>query len=90
MASIFGHSVVAYTVAKVVDSKSSKLLVFLSFGSSVLPDLGVLGFFFGIDYLHPFGHRGFTHSILLTFLFGKSRPLIFVVVLFSSTISHGI
>ncbi|TXE17626.1 metal-dependent hydrolase [Psychroserpens burtonensis] len=98
MASIFGHSLVAYTVAKVVDSKSSKLLVFLAIGSSVLPDLDVLGFLFGIDYLHPLGHRGFTHSILfallwtglLTFLFGKSRPFIFTVVLFLSTISHGV
>jgi inner membrane protein len=98
MASIFGHGLVAYTTAKIVDTKSSKLLVFLAIGSSILPDLDVLGFSFGIDYLHPFGHRGFTHSILfallwsglLTFLFSKSRKLIFAIVLFLSTVSHGI
>jgi inner membrane protein len=98
MASIFGHGLVAYTTAKVVDSKSSKLLVFLAIGSSILPDLDVLGFSIGIDYLHPLGHRGVTHSVLfallwsgsLAFLFGKSRKLIFAAVLFLSTVSHGI
>ena len=98
MASVFGHGLVAYTVAKVSDSKSSKLLVFLAIISSILPDIDVIGFSFGIDYLHPLGHRGFTHSIvfallwsvLLTFFFGKSRQLVFAIVLFLSTVSHGL
>lgn len=98
MASIFGHGLVAFTTAKVIDSKTSKLLLFLAIGSSILPDLDVLAFKFGIDYLHPLGHRGFTHSILfaliwsgvLSFFFGKTRKLIFMIVLFLSTISHGI
>ena len=98
MASIFGHGLVAYTTAKVIDAKSSKLLVFLAIGSSIIPDLDVIGFSIGIDYLHPLGHRGFTHSILfallwsglLTFFFGKSRKLIFAIVLFLSTVSHGV
>jgi len=98
MASVFGHGLVAYTVTKVADSKSSKLLVFLAIVSSILPDLDVIGFSFGIEYLHPLGHRGFTHSILfallwsglLAFFFGKSRQLVFAVVLFLSTVSHGV
>lgn len=98
MASIFGHGLVAYTVAKVADSQSNRLLVFLAIGSSILPDLDVIGFSFGIEYLHPLGHRGFTHSILfaaawsgsLAFFFGKSRKLIFASVLFLSTVSHGV
>jgi inner membrane protein len=98
MASIFGHGLVAYTVAKVTDAKTSELLVFLAILSSILPDIDVIGFSIGIDYLHPLGHRGFTHSILfallwsalLTFFFGKSKKLIFAIVLFISTISHGI
>ncbi|WP_040281210.1 metal-dependent hydrolase [Psychroserpens damuponensis] len=98
MASIFSHGLVAYTLTKVVDAKSSKLLVFLAIGSSMLPDLDVIGFALGIDYLDPFGHRGFSHSIvfaviwttLLTFFFGNSRKLVVAVVLFLSTISHGI
>lgn len=98
MASIFGHGFVAYTVAKVIDSKSNKLLLFLAIGSAILPDLDVLAFKLGIAYEHPFGHRGFTHSILFAVLwslllalaFGKSRKLIFTIILFSSTISHGL
>lgn len=98
MASIFGHGLVAYTTSKLIDSSSNKLLLFLAIGSAIIPDFDVLAFKFGIDYSHPFGHRGFTHSILfavlwsvlLSFLFGKNRKLIFVAVLFLSTISHGI
>lgn len=98
MASIFGHGLVAYTTSKVMDSKSSKLLVFLAICSAILPDIDVLSFKFGIDYLHPFGHRGFTHSIafaliwsgLLSLFFGKTRKLLFFIVLFLSTISHGL
>ncbi|MCD2260712.1 metal-dependent hydrolase [Psychroserpens luteolus] len=98
MASVFGHGLVAYTTAKVLDSKSNTLLVFLAIGSAILPDLDVLSFRFGIDYMHPLGHRGFTHSIvfaltwsvLLAVIFGKTRKLIFAIVIFLSTISHGI
>ena len=98
MASIVGHGLVAYTTSKLIDSKESELLLFLAIGSAILPDLDVLAFKFGISYSHPFGHRGFTHSILfavlwsalLSFIFGKSRKLIFAIVLFLSTVSHGI
>ncbi|WP_299125076.1 metal-dependent hydrolase [uncultured Winogradskyella sp.] len=98
MASLFGHGLVAFTTSKVIDSKSNKLLLFLAIGSAILPDLDVLTFKFGISYSHPFGHRGFTHSILfavlwsmlLTFIFGKTRKLIFAIILFLSTLSHGI
>nr|WP_321235866.1 metal-dependent hydrolase [uncultured Psychroserpens sp.] len=98
MASIFGHGLVAYTTAKVIDFKSSKLLVFLAIGSAILPDLDVLAFNFGINYVHPLGHRGFTHSILfaviwsglLSFFFGKTKKRMFMMVLFLSTLSHGL
>jgi len=98
MASIFGHGLVAYTTAKVIDSKSNTLLIFLAIASAIVPDIDVLAFKFGIDYLHPLGHRGFTHSIVfaliwsasLAFFFGKTRKLIFALVLFLSAVSHGI
>lgn len=98
MASIFGHGFVAYTTAKLIDTKVSKSLVWLAIGAAILPDLDVLAFKFGIPYLHPLGHRGFTHSILfavlwsvlLAFIFGKTRKQVFFVVLFLSTISHGL
>lgn len=98
MASIFSHGLVAYTTSKLIDSKTNKLLLFLAIGSAILPDIDVLAFKFGIAYSHPLGHRGFTHSILfavmwaglLALIFGKGRKLIFAIVLFLSTISHGI
>ncbi|MCK8480846.1 metal-dependent hydrolase [Psychroserpens algicola] len=98
MASIFGHGLVAYTTAKVIDSNTSKLVVFLAIGSAILPDIDVLAFRFGIDYIHPFGHRGFTHSIvfalvwsgLLSMIFGKKRKLVVMTILFLSTLSHGL
>jgi inner membrane protein len=31
--------------------------------ATILPDLDVISFPLGIPYAHPFGHRGFTHSI---------------------------
>lgn len=30
---------------------------------TILPDVHVLGFHFGIPYGSPYGHRGFTHSV---------------------------
>jgi inner membrane protein len=98
MASIFGHGLVAYTTSRVIDSKSNRLLLLLAIGSAILPDIDVLAFKLGVNYGHPLGHRGFTHSILfavlwsvlLSFLYGKERKLIFVIVLLLSTLSHGL
>ena len=98
MATIFGHGLVAYTATKIVDSKSNKLLLFLAVVSAMLPDIDVIGFNFGINYSHPLGHRGFTHSIMFAVLwacivalvFGKKRKLIFWLVIFLSTLSHGV
>jgi inner membrane protein len=98
MASIFGHGLVAYTTAKIIDYKVDKWLLFLAMGSAILPDLDVITFKFGIDYMHPLGHRGLTHSILfallwsaiLSFLFGKNRRSMYFIVLFLSTVSHGV
>ena len=98
MASIFGHGIVAYTIAKVTSKEMPKSLVVLAIGSSILPDLDVIAFNFGIPYEHMFGHRGFTHSIffaiiwalLLTFSFGKTHKKQFFGVIFLSTLSHGI
>jgi len=37
---------------------------------TIFPDIDVLAFEFGIPYGHLFGHRGFTHSIFFSFIFG--------------------
>lgn len=98
MASLFGHGVLGYTLSKVADRKSDKLLVFLAIGSAILPDLDVLAFNFGIPYLHPLGHRGFTHSIVfalfwagaLAVMLGKTRKLLYFITLCFATVSHGV
>lgn len=97
MASLFGHGLVGFTLTKIASAKASKVLLFLAIVSAILPDLDVVTFG-KIPYTHPFGHRGFTHSIvfaliwatILAFIFTKSRRILFFAVIFLSTISHGV
>jgi inner membrane protein len=68
--------------------------------ASILPDLDVIAFGFGIPYEAEFGHRGFSHSLVFAFgiawfgsvLLGYSgtriRPAF--IYLFASAASHGI
>ena len=98
MASIFGHSVVGYTVSKIIDNKNTKWLLLVAIFSTILPDFDVIGFKLGIAYSHPLGHRGFTHSILfavlwailLTYTIGKKNKTLWFLVIFLSPVSHGI
>ena len=98
MASIFGHSVVGYTVAKISDNKHIKWLLLAAIFSTILPDFDVIGFKLAIPYSHPLGHRGFTHSIffallwalLLTYTLGKKNKKLWFFVIFLSTFSHGV
>ena len=66
---------------------------------SVIPDLDVVGFEFGIKYGDMLGHRGFTHSIFfaallaafITWAFFQKNPgspLTIFLFLFLSTLSH--
>ena len=98
MASVFGHSIVGFTISKIMDSRNSKWLLIAAIFSTILPDFDVIAFKFGVPYLHPLGHRGFTHSIIfavlwaliLMFALGKKNKLIWFLVIFLSTLSHGI
>ena len=70
----------------------------------VLPDLDVIAFQFGIEYSHPLGHRGFTHSLPFALLAAVvTARLCFrevriatkswwavVSLLFLATASHGV
>jgi inner membrane protein len=38
-------------------------LLALAVACALLPDVDALGLWLGIPYDHPFGHRGFTHSL---------------------------
>ena len=98
MASVFGHTVVGITITKIVDHKNNKWLLIAAIISAILPDLDVIAFNFGIPYLHPLGHRGFTHSILFAVLWalmlmltiGRKNKWVWFLVIFLSTISHGL
>lgn len=48
----------------------SRRLAFAAAIASILPDLDVLSFRFGIPYLHDFGHRGASHSLTFALLIG--------------------
>jgi inner membrane protein len=98
MASLFGHGIVGFTLSKLIDFKSNRALLLLAVISAILPDIDVLAFHINIPYAHPFGHRGFTHSIFfavvwavgIALAFGKRKKIIYFLVILFSTVSHGI
>lgn len=98
MASILGHGFVGYTLAKVIDNNDTKWLLLAAVFSTILPDFDIVGFRLGIPYLHPLGHRGFTHSIVFAILwslflmvtFGRKYKIIWFLVVFLSILSHGL
>jgi len=101
MASVFGHAALAFGILKVHPSKifNAKVLI-LGIVSSIIPDIDVLCFNYGIDDLHILGHRGLTHSIsfallwaaILIVIFHKNEASRKVIFLFYSLsmISHGL
>lgn len=100
MASAFGHALASWAIGKSMSRKCFSTKVYLlGVLSSILPDIDVLMFRFGIPYEHPFGHRGFTHSILFALIwaflllsFHKPKVSYRRVFLFYflATISHGL
>lgn len=100
MASLLSHPAAPLVVAALLGpSKVSRRLVLAAAAASILPDLDVVGYWLGIPYDHPFGHRGFTHSIAFGILLGlvaipfaarldaTPHTVFFLVAL--SAISHG-
>lgn len=75
-------------------------LLILALAFAVLPDIDALGLWLGIRYEHPFGHRGFTHSLPVAValagagtLFAPTPgadPLTAFSVLLLSAASHGL
>lgn len=68
--------------------------------ASVLPDVDAFGYWAGVPYESPFGHRGFTHSLFFALCvalactaiapsLGARRWIVFAVVLLSAA-SHGV
>jgi inner membrane protein len=78
MASIFGHVAASCAIGyaffpKQVRPATLALAGFCAFA----PDLDVLAFRFGIPYGSEWGHRGWTHSVVFSILFGGLIALIF-------------
>ncbi len=71
MASAFSHIVVATVMGKLyTNSKMPVRFWVATIVCSVLPDLDVIGFYFGIEYGDFLGHRGFSHSLVFAFIVG--------------------
>jgi inner membrane protein len=69
MASVFSHAVAALGIgACFYQHGTPKRVLVMGALCSVVPDLDVIGFRFGVHYGDFWGHRGFTHSILFAAL----------------------
>src|SRR5262247_1366215 len=69
MASAFSHAIVALTIAKACQSHLMNWrALLLGVVCSIIPDVDVIGFRYGIQYGDVWGHRGLTHSLLFAVL----------------------
>lgn len=69
MPTVITHPAVALAASPLLKDVRRKPLVLLSgVALTVLPDLDVVAFGFGIPYGHMFGHRGFSHAIVFAAL----------------------
>jgi inner membrane protein len=100
MCSILTHPVVPFTLSVFLpQGAASPGLLLAGAACSIIPDLDVIGFGFGVRYSDMLGHRGLTHSILfaaalgalLSFTLFRNRQgsnwVIFLFI-FLSTLSH--
>jgi inner membrane protein len=69
VASAFSHAVAALSIGTCFYRPGTPKRVWVAGAlCSVIPDLDVIGFRFGIRYGDFWGHRGFTHSLLFSAL----------------------
>lgn len=100
MCSVITHPVVPVAISVLFpEGTVSKQMILAGAICSIIPDLDVIGFRFGVRYGDLLGHRGLTHSILFAAALGAlltftlfhsvevSRLTIFLF-LFLSTLSH--
>jgi inner membrane protein len=73
----FTHALIPLALGHTVTDKKLPLRFWiLAVFCSVLPDLDVIGFRFGISYGDFFGHRGFFHSLFFAFLLSSAVMLV--------------
>jgi inner membrane protein len=101
MPTIFSHPAVPVSLGLGLGKEIvSRRLLLAGVAASILPDLDVVAFSFGIPYEHEFGHRGFSHSFFFAALVAlvgacAHRPLassfgIAFAFLLLATSSHGV
>ncbi len=79
MATIISHSIAALALGKAFASKRQPPRFWLLTAlCSVLPDLDVISFAFGIRYSEMMGHRGITHSLPFALALGVLVALLFL------------
>ena len=101
MASILSHPAVPLAIGIAAGPrKVPPALTAVACVASILPDADSIGFWLGVPYDSPLGHRGFTHSLCFAALLalgcariaprlGAPAATVFAVV-FVSTASHGV
>jgi inner membrane protein len=101
---VFTHAVAGLSLgACFLKPGTPKLVLAAGAACAVVPDLDVTGLTIGIGLDHPFGHRGFSHSIAFAALLAclgawglrrRAGPAIGAgllwVYLFACTLSHGL
>ncbi|MBO6504980.1 MAG: metal-dependent hydrolase [Kordiimonadaceae bacterium] len=99
MATIFTHALLPIAAKLTLPPGALPgKLVALAAAATMLPDLDVIAFAFGVPYADPFGHRGFTHSIAFALAIGflctglaqklNSQPKVIFWTMFLSVLSH--
>jgi inner membrane protein len=77
MASVFSHAVAALGIGACFYRPGTPKRVWVAGAlCSVIPDLDVIGFQFGVHYGDFWGHRGFTHSLLFAALLASAVLLV--------------
>jgi inner membrane protein len=77
VASVFSHAVAALGIgACFYRPDTPKRVWIIGAFCSVIPDIDVIGFRFGIRYGDFWGHRGFTHSLFFAALLASAAMLI--------------
>jgi inner membrane protein len=81
MPTIISHSAVPLALALGLGPQViSRRLLLAGIAASIAPDLDVLAFRFGISYADAFGHRGFSHSLLVAAVLALAAGFAFRVL----------